>query len=109
MKEIVTLLKKKGEIFPSLKMLELKEYGFKKRWKAYEAVNQKDEYVLIFEIARKSRIVVKDTEEIEKVSKALEHYLHHRFKKRYLITTAPLCSKAVQKLKELGWKVYDIV
>lgn len=107
MKDLVIFLKKKGEIFPLLKILDLKEYGIKKRWEAYEAINQKNEYVLILKIVRKSRILVKDVEEIEKVSKELENHLHHRFKKRYLITTAPLCSKAVQKLKEHGWKVYD--
>ncbi len=109
MKELVTLLKKEGEIFPSLKELDLKAYGIKKRWKAYEAINQKNEYVLVLEIARKSRIIVQDIEQIEQTRKELENRLKHRFKKFYLITNAPICSKAVKRVEEYGWKLYETV
>ncbi|BAF70280.1 hypothetical protein [Nitratiruptor sp. SB155-2] len=104
MKKLVEKLKNR-ELFQQLRQVDLVSLGIKKRWELFEGVNEKKEYILVLRIARKSRFLVKDAQELESVSALVAKELGHNFKKRYLLLQAPLCSKAAEYLKKRGWKI----
>ncbi len=96
MKKILDLLIKKGIICKELKPLNL---NTRKKIKAFLGVNLKNEYCLILKIEKKSRILKKEMEEILK----LLPEINFRYKKRILITNAPLCSKTKEIIKK--WRI----
>ncbi len=97
MKEILELLIKKGIICKELKPLKL---NTRKKISAYLGVNLKNEYCLILKIDKKSRILKKEFEEMLK----LLPKINFRYKKKILITDAPICSKAKEIIKE--WRIF---
>ena len=96
MKEILDLLIKKGIICKELKPLKL---NTRKKIAAFLGVNLKNEYCLILKIDKKSRILKKEFEEILQ----LLPEINFRYKKKILITDAPVCSKTKEILKE--WRM----
>ena len=96
MKEVVDILIKNGILCKELKPIEL---NTRKKIKAYLGVNIKNEYCFILKIDKKSRILKKDIEEYFK----LLPKINFRYKKKILITNAPICSKSKELLKD--WRV----
>ncbi len=96
MKEILNLLVKKNIICKELKPLKLKT---KKKLNAYIGINLKNEYCLILKINKTSRILQKEMEEILH----LMPDINFRYKKKILLTSAPVCSKTKQLLKD--WRI----
>jgi len=96
MKDILEILIKKNIICKELKPLKL---NTRKKLKAYLGVNLKNEYCLVLKIEKKSRILKKELEEIFKMMPNI----NFRYKKKILLTSAPICSKAKEMLKE--WRV----
>ena len=109
MKELVEFFKKRGVLFRTLEALDPKALGIKKRLELFEGVNLEGAFVLVMKIARKSRLLQKDAQQLELLAKEIESKLAHRFKYRYLIIQAPICSKAKRWLEENGWRVYAFV
>ncbi len=109
MKELVEFFKKRGIIFRSLRPLDPKALGIKKRLELFEGVDLEGAFVLVMKIARKSRVVQKEAQQLEVLAKEIESKVGHRFKYRYMIIQAPLCSKAKKWLEENGWRVYALV
>ncbi len=96
MKEILDLLIKNKIICKKLEEIKL---NTRKKIKAYLGVNTKNEYCFILVVDKKSRLLKKDIEELLKFVPDI----NFRYKKKILITKAPICSKAMEMIKE--WRV----
>ena len=96
MKEILDLLIKNKIICKKLEEIKL---NTRKKIKAYLGINTKNEYCFILIVEKKSRLLKKDIEELLKFVPEI----NFRYKKKILITKAPICSKAMELLKD--WRV----
>ena len=96
MKEILDLLVKNNIICKKLEEIKL---NTRKKIKAYLGVNTKNEYCFILIVDKKSRLLKKDIEELLKFVPDI----NFRYKKKILITKAPVCSKAMELIKD--WRV----
>ena len=106
MKEIVELLQQKGIIFKSLKEITPKEIGSRKKIGLFVGVDQKGYYALVMVLEKKSRVLRKEVQELMTLYEMIEKYIGAAIKKKYIIISAPLCSKAKALLEEHGWKVF---
>jgi hypothetical protein len=98
-KELIELLRKNNIICKKLDEINL---NTRKKIKAYLGVNLKDEYCFIIKLDKKSRFLTKDIETIEEF---VPKEINFRYKKKVLILTGPICSKAKEKLN--NWKIID--
>jgi len=105
MKEIVEKLQEKKLLFKSLKEIDIKEFGSRKKIDLYLGVDLKKYYCCIIHISKKSRILKKEAEQLMEFHKKLEKYNDSKIKKRYIYIEAPLCSKAKALLESKGWLV----
>lgn len=105
MKELVETLRKSGALFKSLEPRPLKPLGIKKRLDAYLGVDEKGMYAAVLHVEKKSRILMKEAGEYLAILETLETAEGHKIKRPFLVTTAPLCSKAKAHLEAHGWKV----
>jgi len=96
MKEILDILIKNKIICKELDEIEL---NTRRKIKTYLGINIKNEYCFIIFINKKSRLLKKDVEELLKFLPNI----NFRYKKKILITTAPICNKAKELIKD--WRV----
>lgn len=96
MKEVLDILIKNKILCKELQPIKL---NTKKKLKVYLGVNIKNEYCFILQINKKTRILKKDIEEYFKILPEI----NFRYKKKILITNAPICSKSKELLKE--WRI----
>ena len=106
MKTIVELLQKKKLIFKSLKPIEIKELGSRKKIDIYLGVDLDSYYACIIHVAKKSRILRKEAMELMEFHNKLEAYNESKINKKYIYIQAPLCSKAKALFKEEKWKIW---
>ena len=106
MKTIVELLQKKKLVFKSLKPIDIKELGSRKKIEIYLGVDLKSYYACIIHINKKSRILSKEAIELMQFHKRLEDYNDSKINKKYIYIQAPLCSKAKALFKEEKWMVW---
>jgi len=106
MKEIVELLQEKKLLFKSLKPIEPKALGSRKKIHIYLGVDLKKYYAAIFHIVKKSRILQKEARELMELHQKLETYNESKIHKKYIYIEAPLCSKAKALLEEHHWVVW---
>ena len=106
MKIIVELLQQKKLIFKSLKSIDIKALGSRKKISIYLGVDLQKYYACIIHIKKKSRILKKEAEELMILHGRLERYNDSAIKKKYIYIEAPLCSKAKALLAEKGWVVW---
>ena len=107
MREVVEILQKKGLLFKSLKPIEPKLLGTRKKIEIYEGVDLAGYYTAIFVINQKSRFLRKNAEELEALFEKLVRLREHNYKKRILLYQMPICSKAVKEMKERKWRLID--
>ena len=107
MKYIVEFLSKKNYIFKELLKVDLKLLGSRKKIELFEGVDTNSNYVAIFKIDQKSRFITKNAKEIEELLAKLIKLKQHNYKKKILLISSPLCSKAKKYLEELKWKIYE--
>lgn len=107
MKTIVEIFKKRKILFKELTLLNLKEYGIRKRYEVYEGVDVKNRYFLIFCVQRKSRFISKNAKELLEVFKKILENKNHTYKFIYVLFFSPYCSKSENILKERGLKIVD--
>jgi len=105
-KTIVELLQKKKLIFKSLKPIEIKELGSRKKIDIYLGVDLDSYYACIIHVAKKSRILRKEAMELMEFHNKLEAYNESKINKKYIYIQAPLCSKAKALFKEEKWKIW---
>lgn len=106
MKELVDLLQEKKLIFKSLKPIDIKMLGSRKKLLIYLGVNLKKYYAAIFEIEKKSRVLQKEVDDLILLHSKLEVYNDSKIKHKYIWIKAPLCSKAKTYLENEGWVVW---
>ena len=106
MKTIVELLQKKKLIFKSLKPIEIKELGSRKKIDIYLGVDLDTYYACIIHVVKKSRILRKEAMELMEFHNKLEAYNESKINKKYIYIQAPLCSKAKALFKEEKWKIW---
>ncbi|WP_200762392.1 hypothetical protein [Nitrosophilus alvini] len=105
MKNLIDFFQKKGLIFKKFEPVDLKKYGIRKRVSVFNALTVDNKYMLIIFTSRKSRVLVKDAQSYEEVSELLSKSFSHGFKKKILITDAPVCAKAQSLLKSINWRI----
>ncbi len=107
MKNIVEFLSKKNYIFKKLYKIDIKKLDSRKKINIYEGIDIKSNYVAIFKIDQKSRFVTKNSKEIVLLLEKMIKIQEHNYKKKILLISSPLCSKAKKYLEELKWKIYE--
>jgi len=105
MKKIVEVCREREMIFRSLKPIDLKSLGSRKRIQLFLGVDIKQYYHTVIYIEKKSRILRKEAEELMGFHARLERLHDTKIVKKCIIIKAPLCSKAKQLLVERGWRV----
>jgi hypothetical protein len=95
---------KLGKIGLICKEFEEKKLNTRKKLKVYFGYSMKNEYCIVFEIDRKSRFLQKDVDELENFVLEITN-VNFKYKKKILSLSAPLCSKAKDKLHNLGWRI----
>ncbi len=106
MKTIVDLLQEKKLVFKSLKPIDVKELGSRKKIDIYLGVDLKSYYACIIHVSKKSRILRKEATELMEFHKKLEAYNESKINKKYIYIQAPLCSKAKTLFEEEKWVVW---
>ena len=109
MKEIVEQMNKNNIICKSLKEIEPKVLGSRKKVSLYVGVDLKGYYCLIMKLTKKSRVLRKEATELMLLHEKMEIYKGTKIMKKYIWIEAPLCSKAKGLLEEKGWKVWNVV
>ena len=105
MKEITNYYQNKNIIFKDFNEIEPKELGSRKKITIYSATSVDKNYYAIFIVDAKSRFIRKNANDLIELCDVLAKYLDHNFKKKELLISSPLCSKAKAFLKENGWSV----
>lgn len=105
MKELTTYYSNKDIIFKDFNQIDPKELKSRKKIEIYVATSIKSEYYAIFKIDAKSRFLRKNAGELMDMCEVLASYLGHNFKKKELLISSPLCSKAKAYLKDNSWRV----
>ena len=105
MKTITRALSDAGVICRRLERFDPARIGSRRRIAIYEGVDTENRYVLLFHIARKSRILRADAESLLAMRRQIEAAVGHPFRQVFLLPEAPLCSKAAARLKEEGWRI----
>jgi len=105
-KELTNYFTNKNIIFKQIDPITPKEIGSRKKIGIYHATSVKKEFYAIFIIDAKSRFLRKNADDLMILSERLSSHLDHNFKRKVLIISSPLCSKAKAYLEENKWSVY---
>jgi len=105
LKEITGYYTNKDVIFKDIKKIEPKELGSRKKIEIYIATSIDSEYYAIFILNAKSRFLRKNADELMIMCESLSSLVEHNFKKKELLISSPLCSKAKSYLKDNSWRV----
>ena len=105
MRELTEYYMKKDLIFKDIQKVEPKEINSRKKIDIYSATSVKGDYFAIFKLDAKSRFLRKNAEDLIVLCEKLSLLVGHNFKKKELVITSPLCSKAKAFLKDNSWSV----
>lgn len=105
MKKLTTYFLDKNILFKKIEQIDLKELKSRKKLALYCALDIKKSYYAIFIINSKSRFIRKNAEDLMLLLNNLILLKEHNFKKKILLISSPLCSKAKTLLKENSWSV----
>ncbi len=108
MKKLTNYFTNKNIIFKELELIEPKSIGSRKKLTIYAGTGVDSNYYAIFIITSKSRFLRKQAQELLELTDKLAHFKEHNFKKKNLLISSPLCSKAKLFLQDNGWKVNTI-
>jgi hypothetical protein len=108
MKSIVEFLSQKKIICKSFSSIHPSKLESRKKVDIYFGVNLKGYYCSVFSIAKKSRVLHKEAEEILELHSRLEKNNNSKINQKYLLVQAPICSKAKAFLEESDWKVWQL-
>lgn len=106
MKELTDYFREnKNTLFKELEKIEPKIIGSRKKIDIYCGTSINKEFYAIFIIDSKSRFIRKNVEELNILLSKLIEYKEHNFKRKVLLISSPLCSKAKKMLEEQKWSV----
>jgi hypothetical protein len=103
---VVDSLREKGKIYKKMQEITPKELGVRNRIKIYKATDINGYFWAIFAISQKSRVLMKDVHKFQEIYSKLTIFCEHNFKYKIIFIDAPLCSKAKDAFKQVGWKIY---
>ena len=89
-KSVVDFLSDKSIIFKSIRVIEPKELGSRKRVDIYLAVDMRDYYNLIISISKRSRFIQKDVKDLIELHKRVEEFKDSKIKKKLLLIDGDL-------------------
>lgn len=105
MKELSTYFTNKNILFKELKSISPKELNSRKKIDIYAATTVDSKFYAIFVVDSKSRFIRKNADDLMELCEKLATYLDHNFKKKELLISSALCSKAKEYLKQNDWSV----
>lgn len=105
MRQLTEYFMNKNIIFKSIEEISPKELSSRKKIRIYSAVGVDANYYAIFIVDAKSRFIRKNANDLLEMCAKLVDYKKHNFKKKILLVSSPLCSKAKTFLKENDFKV----
>jgi len=105
MKALVEYCKSRGLLFRSLKPIDLKALGSRKKIGLYLGVDTESYYHILITVQKKSRILRKEAALLMAFHPTLERHVEAKINKKCILIQAPLCSKAKKLLEESGWEV----
>ena len=105
MKNLTHYFNEKNILFKAIEAIEPKALQSRKKIEIYTATGIDKNYYAIFILNAKSRFIKKNAEELITLCSKLAEYKEHNFKKKILLISSPLCSKAKEFLKVNGWSV----
>ena len=105
LKELTKYYTNKDILFKEIEKIEPKALGSRKKIEIYTATSVDSKYYAIFKFDAKSRFLRKNADELIILCEKLASLKEHNFKKKELIITSPLCSKAKKYLQENDWSV----
>ena len=106
MKELTNYFTKKDIIFKQISEITPKELGSRKKIGIYQATSVKKEFYAIFIVDAKSRFIRKNADDLMALCDKLSSNVDHNFKRKVLLISSPLCSKAKAYLEDNKWRVY---
>jgi len=97
----------------NIELLKLEEVsitllGSRKKMRLFCGLTQKKYYICIFFVEQKSRFLRKNANELLELQEKLEKLRNRRYKKRVLLLSSSICSKAKSFLIGKGWKIYEV-
>lgn len=105
MKDLTKYFLDKEILFKDLKEVFPKELGSRKKIEIYSATSTSKDYYAIFVVDSKSRFIRKNANDLLDLYNNLVDYEKHNFKKKVLLISSPLCSKAKKFLEDEKWSV----
>ena len=105
MKKLTTYYTNKNILFRDVKQITPKEIGSRKKIDIYAATSVDSNFYAIFIVDSKSRFIRKSANDLMELCEKLSSHLDHNFKKKELLVSSPLCSKAKEYLKQNDWSV----
>lgn len=93
-------------LFTSFTSVDVSLLQTRKKMVIFNGVDAQSFYHVIFQMEQKSRFVIKHVEEVTVLEQKLALHVKHAYKYKHLFLNAPLCSKAQQRLREEGWRIY---
>ena len=105
MKELTYYFNEKNILFKEIEAIEPKQLQSRKKIKIFCATGIDKNYYAIFISDSKSRFLKKNAQELIELCAKLAQFKEHNFKKKILLVSSPLCSKAKEFLKQNGWSV----
>ena len=105
MKKLTTYYTNKNILFKDIKQVQPKELDSRKKIDIYAATSVDSNFYAIFIVDSKSRFIRKSANDLMELCEKLASHLDHNFKKKELLISSPLCSKAKEYLKQNNWSV----
>ncbi len=105
MKDLTKYFLNRDILFKEIKEISPKELGSRKKIKIYVATSVTKEFYSIFIVDAKSRFIRKNANDLLELHSKLIDFQEHNFKKKELLISSPLCSKAKKFLEENKWSV----
>ena len=105
MKELTTYYTNKNILFKDIKQISPKDLGSRRKIDIYAATTIDSKFYAIFILDSKSRFIRKNANDLMELCERLSVYLDHNFKKKELLISSPLCSKAKEYLKQNEWSI----
>jgi hypothetical protein len=105
LKKLTTYYTNKNILFRDVKQITPKEIGSRKKIDIYAATSVDSNFYAIFIVDSKSRFIRKSANDLMELCEKLSIHLDHNFKKKELLVSSPLCSKAKEYLKQNDWSI----
>lgn len=105
MKDITKYFLDKDILFKDINEVLPKELNSRKKIKIYSATSINRDFYAIFIIDSKSRFIRKNAEYLIQLYSKLIDLKEHNFKKKELLISSPLCSKAKKILEDQKWSI----